>query len=173
MRLGWVVALLLVVGGGCSRSDQTVELKPAFSDDTVVGHLRPSWSATGRERVADGERQHELVVRVDAVNQLAEPLYLRLTSLRLVGPDGPIQADQTRAECALPPGTTDGVVQASMWVPNLDGIRGAEVDYFSVPLSERGRAFYREFLLRQRPGDTAAIDAEIAGYAAAPACAAP
>jgi len=39
-----------------------------------------------------------------------------------------------------------------------------------VPLSERGRAFYREFLLRQRPDAAAQIDAELAAYASAPPC---
>jgi hypothetical protein len=173
MRAGWVIAMLLLIGGGCARSDQTVELKPAFSNDTVVGQLRPTWSPSGAERNADGVRQQRIMLRVDAVNQLADSLYLRLSKIRLVGPDGPISADETRTECALPPGTTDSVLQTSVWVPvaSLDAIRGVEVDYFAVPLSQRGRAFYREFLLHQRPTDGAAIDAEIATYTAAPVCA--
>jgi hypothetical protein len=173
MRAGWVVALLLVIGGGCARSDRTVELKPAFSNDTVVGLLRPTWSSSGEQRAAGGERQQRLILRVDAVNQLSDPIYLRLSNLRLVGPDMPIPADQAGVECALPPGATEGLIQAVAWVPiqRLGDIRGVEVDYFAVPLSPRGRAFYREFLLRQRPSDGAAIDQEIATYSAAPLCA--
>jgi len=33
-----------------------------------------------------------------------------------------------------------------------------------VPLNERGRALYREWLLERRPEQRAAIDAEIAAY---------
>ena len=163
---------MLLAGGGCARLDQTVELKPAFSDDTVVGQLRPTWTVSGEERDTDSGRQRRLILRVDAINRLAEPVYLRLSGLRLVDPGAPIPADAARAECALPPGTTDGVLQAIVWTPvaHLDDIRGVEVDYFAVPLSQRGRAFYREFLLQQRPTDAAAIDAVIATYAAAPVC---
>ena len=113
-----------------------------------------------------------MALRIDVHNRLAGPFYLRLRGVHLVGVDAALAAD---AECSVSPGTTTGVVEGAVWVPatQMPAVRGVHVDAFAVPLSERGRAFYREFLLRQRPGDAAAIDAELAAYAAAPPCQVP
>ena len=48
-------------------------------------------------------------------------------------------------------------------------IKDFRVADHAVPLSDPGRALYREWQLQGRPGAAAEIDAEIARYAAAPA----
>jgi hypothetical protein len=174
MARRWCGVLLVLICAACTRSNRPIELKPAFSDDTVVGELRPSWSVTSDERGNGNGLERRVAVRVDAVNQLSDKLYVRLTKLRLVGPNGPIRIDDATVACALASGETPALLQGSSWIPtaDIDRLRALQVDQFTVPLSQRGRAFYREFLLMQRPSDSVAIDAEIATYAAAPACAA-
>jgi hypothetical protein len=170
---GWWVVGCLLLGAACSRSSDTIELKPAFSDQTVVGELTASWRPDGESRVAagDGGTEQRVAFRIDAHNRLSEPIYLRLHDVGLIAP-GASPAAGAPFECTLRPGTTAAIVQGTAWIASglVADIRGVRVDAFTVPLSERGRAFYREFLLRQRPGDAEAIDAEIAVYAAAPRC---
>jgi hypothetical protein len=168
-RRCWLVLALLPLAA-CARSSGTAELKAAFSDDTVVGALEASWQKDGEAREGNGPA-HRLAFRVDATNRLSAPVYLRLREFRLLGPWGKVGAGGA-IDCALAPGTTVGVMRGTVWLPaaQAGSVRGFEVDRFVLPLSERGRAFYREFLLRQRPGDAAEIDAEIGRYAAAPPC---
>ena len=170
----WVALLVLLAAAGCKRSSGSIDLMPPFSDDTVVGQLTATWVDTGRERTSDtqGSRQHQVSVRIDARNRLSDPLYIRLRNLRLIATGGPVAAPEATAACTLAPGITTGVVKGRVWLPasEADSVRSFEIDHVAVPLSERGRAFYREFLLRQRPNDAAAIDAELAAFAAAPAC---
>jgi hypothetical protein len=165
----WCLLVLLLGCLGCSRAEQTIDLKAAFSDETVVGELRPIWTASGEERDSPTGRERRMTLRVDAVNRLSDPVYLRLSNLRLSA--GKESIAPTATACALPPGRTEKVVQVDAWVAvGADERPTIAVDYLAVPLSERGRAFYREFLLQQRPSDAAAIDAEIATYATAPQC---
>jgi len=172
-RCAWLVATLLACAG-CTRSSGSVELLAAFSDDSVVGQLTARWDESGEERAGatpDG-RDCKMTFHVDALNRLSDRLYLRLRDFRLIGRDGTHGAGEAGVECALAPGTTDRVLAGVSWVPcnEAGAIRGFRVDHFAVPLSERGQSFYREFLRRQRPTDSAAIDAEIAAFAAAPTC---
>ena len=172
--MGWwrALALVLLASAGCARSESTVELMAPFSDDTEVGQLSAKWIPSGAERTHAGVTERELIVRVDAVNRLADRLYLRVRGLRLIGPSGPLPAGDAGTECALAPGVTRAVLSGRVWVAEAetDAIRGFQVDRLAVPLSQRGRAFYREFLLSQRPAAAAAIDAELDAYAAAPPC---
>jgi len=165
--------VLVLAAAGCTRSHGTVELMAPFSDDTVVGELTAAWHDAGEWRLANGPDtpQRKVVFRIDAVNRLSDRLYLRLRDFRLLAGGEAIDSAAT-AECTLAPGTTEGVVAGTLWVPAglAQRIGGFQIDRFAVPLSERGRAFYREFLLLQRPGAAAAIDAELAAYAAAPPC---
>ena len=150
-----------------------MELLAAFSDDTVVGEIDARWTDSGDRRdVATGAAEHKLTFRVDVVNRLADPLYLRLRHFRLLLADGPREDSTAEVECALAPGTTPAVLSGAIWVTGeaAAAVRGFQVDALAVPLSERGRAFYREFLLGQRPGAAAAIDAELAAEAAAAPC---
>lgn len=163
--------MALVALAGCARSSDTIDLMAAFSDDTIVGELTASWHDGGEERQSGDVKERRLAYRVDAHNRLSDPVYLRLRRFRLLGGDGPVPIGDT-VECALQPGTTAGLLDGSVWVPvpQATAIRRMRVEQFAVPLSERGRAFYRQFLLQQRPDDAVAIDAEIAAYMAAPRC---
>ena len=162
---------MLVLAAGCARSEQTIDLKAAFSDETIVGHLRVAWRA-GQERSGADGAQRAVTVRIDAANLLGDRLYLRLSGPRLIGPQAPIGLAPTPDACTLAAHGASTVLQATAWVPAADApsIRGVAVERLAVPLSERGRAFYREFLLRQRGGPAATIDAELDAYAGAPPC---
>lgn len=168
-------AALLALWLGCSRSERTIELKAPFSDDTVVGLLTARWRETGVERPAgmNGAAEREVAFTVDVDNRLADPLYVRLGDAQLIGQGGTIPTADAGVSCALAPGRTSDVLHGSAWVPapQAAGVRDFRVRYFVLPLSERGRAFYREFLLGQRPNDAAAIDAEVQTYLNAPPCA--
>jgi hypothetical protein len=159
---------------GCARSERTIELKPVFSDETVVGEVRAHWAETGAQRsVGDaGAAEREVGYRLDASNRLTEPLYLRVTDLRLIGQGGAIPTAAAPVACQLAPGRGQVLVRGSVWVPatQASGVRDAQAKLFVLPLSERGRAFYREFRLGQRPRDAAAIDAELETYGSAPPC---
>jgi hypothetical protein len=173
--VGWLrMAPLVLLCAGCTRSQGTIELLAPFSDDTVVGQITASWHAVGDARggEAAGADVREVAFHIDATNRLSEPLYLRLRDFRLVAGDGTAAASSATAGCALPPGTTPGVLSGTLSMPaaQASSIRGFRLDHFALPLSERGRAFYREFLLEQRPDQAAAIDTELAVYVSAPAC---
>jgi hypothetical protein len=116
-----------------------------------------------------------VTVRIAAVNLLADRLYLRLDGLRLVGASEPIELAVAPTACTLPAHGTSTVLQTTTSLPAAvaAAIRGVDVEPLAVPLSERGRAFYREFLLRKRGGPVAAIDAELDAYAAVPPCPSP
>jgi hypothetical protein len=139
----------------------------AFSTDSRVGRLTATWSSTAA--AGSGERaQGPVDYRVDVLNQLAEPLFVRLRDFRLLNGGAVLARGADEVACLAPPGQTAGVLRGTVLAAGAPD--GFEVERFAVPLSERGRSFYREFLLRQRPGDAAAIDAEIAAFAAAPRC---
>src|SRR5262245_22198806 len=107
--------LVLLLGClGCSRSEQIMDLKAAFSDETEVGELRPIWTASGEERDSPSGRERRMTLRLDGVNRLSAPVYLRLSNLRLSAGNGSIAP--TATACTLPPGHTDKVVQTEAWV---------------------------------------------------------
>ncbi len=163
------VALTLQCAG-CTRSSGRIELLAAFSDDTVVGELGATWSdASPPDRSAQTGRQ--VHVRVQASNHLADRLYVELRAFRLVTADGNAVV-VGNAACALAPQASGVVLEGDAWLPGGAGnpVRGFRVDPLAVPLSDRGVAFYREFLLAQRPGAAADIDRVLAAYAAAPPC---
>jgi len=169
------LALLLGAALGCARSGGSIDLLPPFSDDTVVGTLKASWHDTGRQRVADaaGAVQHEVMVRVDAQNRLSDRLYVALGALRLRVPSGSVEVAEASTTCSLAPGNTPTLLAGRVWLPaaEADRIRGFQIDHLAVPLSQRGLAIYREYLLGQHRGDPPAIDSELAALGAAPPCA--
>jgi hypothetical protein len=166
-----ILAFALSACAGCTRSEQIIELKAAFSDATVVAELRPLWTATGEDRAGAQGMERRFILHIDAVNRLSEPIHLRLSDLRVNGGNAAV-GTRGLAACALAPGLTRNVMQTDVWLPaEAAAARAIEIDSFALPLSERGRAFYREFLLQRRPDAAAAIDAEIAAAAAVPACA--
>jgi len=172
---GPVRAVLLLLLIGCSRSQRTIELKRPFSDDTIVGTLTAQWNETGIARPAgvSGAAEREVAFQIDVDNRLTDPLYVRFREAQLVGQGGVIPTADASVACTLAPGHTADVLHGSAWVPatQAGGVRDFRIKYFVLPLSERGRAFYREFLLGQRPNDAASIDAELQTYAAAAPCA--
>jgi hypothetical protein len=163
--------VVLALSAGCSRSEpraeQVTELKPVFSDETVVGELRSTWQA-GTE---SGDGQRVLRLRIEVVNQLADDLYLRLRDVQVLGPNGALPVAAAVDGCILPGNARQPLIEATIAMPAADAaaVSGISVDSLSVPLSERGRAFHREFLRRRR-ATLEEIDAELDGYAAAPPC---
>ena len=143
----------------CTRSNRPIELKPAFSDDTVVGELRPSWSVTSDERGNGNGLERRVAVRVDAVNQLSDRLYVRLTKLRLIGPNGPLR-DRRSVECTLAPGDTKGLLEGSALdtgCGHRDSARPPGGSVHRAAQRARPRVLSRVPSL-QRPQDTVAID---------------
>jgi hypothetical protein len=172
--VAWRLVAALVLAG-CARGQSSLPLLAAFSDESRVGRITATWVATGLPHPATGggPAQRELRYSVDLLNESAEPVFVRLRDFRvLAGTAEAARAGETVA-CALRPGPNPGVLHGTLWVGDdrLAALNGFDLNRFAVPLSERGRAFYREFLLGQRPGDATAIDAEIATYTSAPACA--
>ncbi len=154
------LALLIVTLSSCRRAEPGIELIAAFSAESRVGRLTATWHDVGSGHVE---------YRVEVVNQLADPLYIRLGGFTLQRGGTAVGHAADQSACVAPAGATVSPLAGQMTV---DGgpADGFEVERFALPLSERGRSFYREYLLQRRPGDTAAIDAEIAAYARAPAC---
>jgi hypothetical protein len=149
-----------------------MELLAAFSDDTVVGDLSATWTdAPAADRSAQPDRP--VHVRVQASNRLGDRLYVELREFRLVTADGNAVALGSAA-CTLAPEASGVMLERDVWIPGSasNSIRGFRVDPLAVPLSARGRAFYREFLLAQRPGTADEIDSLLAGYTASAPCAA-
>ena len=180
--LGWRWLLpalaLLPVLAACSQGDEGVELTAPFNAETEVADVTAIWTNSGQERTTAGEtalKEPEVRVRyrVDVRNRLKGRLFVHLANFRLMDDQGKeLSSDTQSAECTVGAGTTEGVLDGAVWVPKsaIDKTKEFRVDHFSVPLSARGRALYRQYLLERRPGAAAAIDAELARYVAAPPC---
>ena len=148
------VGLLVPLLSGCRKAEPGEPLLAAFSSQSVVGRLNATWTKDA--------------YAVKVANRLAEPLYVRLSGFRLLAGDRVVAQAEQSAACVVNGGDEATVLLGQFHAaPDADGF---EVDRFAVPLSERGRAFYREFALQKRPGDAAAIDTEIASFAAARPC---
>jgi hypothetical protein len=177
-QVSLLVAFAATSLAGCSRDHDAVVLTAPFNEETKLGALTAVWKPTGQERsFADASRlkepEVELRYRVDARNDMKDPIYIRLGGFELLSKEGlAIAKDDRRVECTVPPGRTEGALSGSIWVAkkSVDQAARFNVARFSAPLSERGRSLYREWLLQARPGDEKAIDAELGAYASAPAC---
>ena len=172
------VLLAMVLVAGCSRDRNAVMLTAPFNDSTKIGQLTAVWEDAGDERAfAGGTRLAEPEVRfrfrVDAQNRLGDRLFVRLGNFQLVDATGlGLAAADASIACALSAGTTEGVLSGDVWVPKrtAKNVAGFRISHFAVPLSDRGRSLYREWLLQGRAQDAAQIDSEIGRYAAAPPC---
>jgi hypothetical protein len=169
-------ALILLVG--CPGDATRVYVTAPFNEETELAEVRAVWRNTGEERAfAEASRLAEAQVRfqykVDVRNLLEHALYLRLGSFELVDDDrlSLAKADD-QVQCVLGAGKSEALLEGAIWVPKrwAKKVTGFRLDRFGVPLSDRGRAMYRQWLLQSRPEDAAVIDAELARYAAAPPC---
>jgi hypothetical protein len=171
-------SLLLVLTAGCNRDGGKIILNPPFDGKAKVGEVTATWQATGEERAfAEGRKlatpEVRLQYRVDLRNRLADKMFLRLADFRLTNKSGAeLGKDTARVECVLAVGDSSGVLRGDVWVPkdSADDVDGFGLTHLAIPLSEIGQGHYREWMLQGRKGDAASVDAEIAGYAAAPAC---
>jgi hypothetical protein len=176
----WLILVVAVASAGCSRDGNKVILTPPFNDGTKIGEVSAQWENTGEERAfADGRKldmpEVRFQYRVNVRNRLQDKVFVRLGGFRLVNEAGSeMGKSAARIECVLSVGDTPGLLRGDVWVParGVRDVSGFGVTHFAVPLSERGRALYREWALQGRKSDAAAVDAEIGAYAAAPACAA-
>lgn len=170
--------LLLAVAAGCNRDEGKVILNPPFDAKAKVGEVTATWQATGEERAfADGRKlaapQVRLQYQVNVRNRLSDKMFVRLSDLRLTNKSGvELGKDAAHVECVLRVGDSPGVLRGEVWVAKdaAGDVSGFALTHFVVPLSEIGQGHYREWMLQGRKGDAASVDAEITGYAAAPAC---
>ena len=161
----------------CSHDD-TIKLAAPFNENTIVGEVSAVWNNTAEERgFAGGDRLKEPEVRfryrLDVRNKLGDKLFVRLGGFELVGENAlPLGSDQASVQCVLGTGATPAILEGDAWIPKriAGSVKAFQVSHLAVPLSDRGRALYREWLLQGRPGAAAEVDAEIGRYAAAPAC---
>ncbi|MBI1814587.1 MAG: hypothetical protein HYR72_06395 [Deltaproteobacteria bacterium] len=172
------LAFALAFGFGCSRDGESVPVVAPFNAESKIGEVTAVWQNTSEERAfADGTRLPEPQVRfqyrAEVHNRLHDKVFVRLTNFQLTDTQGlALATSPATVACALAGDATVAVLAGELWVPKngVDAVRRFSVSPFVVPLSERGRALYREWLLQGRTDKAAAVDAEIAGYAAAPAC---
>jgi hypothetical protein len=181
MTTGRAVGLALLLLGplaGCGRNRNTVRLVAPFDQDVTLGEVTATWDKSGEERAfAGGTRLREPEVRfqyrLDVRNRLGDKLFVRLARFQLVGPNGlGLATDPASVECTLSAGNARAILSGEVWIPKskAEQARGFQVMHFAVPLNERGRALYREWLLQGRPQRSGDVDSEIARYAAAPPC---
>lgn len=178
MRPAAAAIALLLIGSGCRRAPEGMPLT-APGDDTRLGTVSASWQTTEEERgFANAARLDEPEVRVryrvDVHNADDAKLFVRLEAFELVDEKGMTVATAAeRLECTLGAGTAAGALAGDVWVPkrDLDRVHDFRVRRFAAALDDDGRARYRAWLLQGRPGDTEAIDQEIARQAAAKLCA--
>ena len=179
---GYLRAALIVVGAsilcGCWRDSDGVYVTAPFNDQTKLAEIEAVWRNTGEERAfADATRLAEPEVRfqyrVDVVNRLEDRLYVRIGNLELVDADSlSLGSAAEKINCVLDAGKTEALLDGSVWIPKRAAKKVADfrLERYGVPLSERGRAMYREWLLQTRPGEEAEIDADLTRYANTSPC---
>jgi hypothetical protein len=160
LRRGALCGVFLLALLGCRGEEPGEPLLAAFSGESRVGRLQASWGSAAA-------KQGTVRYRVEVRNQLADSLYVRLERFRVLDGTTVVGAADEAVGCIVPAHGAATVLKGAIDLAAA-GDR-FEVERFAVPLSERGRTFYREYRLRQRAEPTA-IDAEIAAYAAAPEC---
>lgn len=178
--LGLGLAIALAVLAGCTRDGgEGVPLAAPFDEVRVFGTVTAAWQATDEERAfAGGVRLAAPEVRVryrlDVETELEDKAFIRLSGFTLVDEDGHALGDPApeTVACTLGSGRLERVLAGDVWIPEsaVARINGFRVERLAVPLSERGRGLYHAWRLEGRPDAAPAVDAEIAGYAAAPPC---
>jgi len=175
---GLLVAVCSLPLSGCWRDADGVYVAAPFNERTKLAQVEAVWRNTGEERAfADATRLDEPQVRfqyqVDVENRLEDRLYLHLGKLELLDDERlSLGTASEEVTCVLDTGKTESLLEGNVWVAKRSAkkVSGFRLERFGVPLSERGRAMYREWLLQSRPGEERAIDAELTEYANAPPC---
>lgn len=175
---GFVAVSSAILLAGCWGDSDGMYVTAPFNHETELAELSATWQESDEERAfAEGSRlerpQVRFQYRVDVHNLLDDKLYLQLGKLELLDDSRlSMGAATEEVRCVLGAGKKEAILEGSVWVPKDSArkVKAFRVDRLGVPLSERGRAMYREWLLQGRPEDGAAIDAEIVAYAAAPPC---
>jgi len=170
--------LMLVFLVGCRRDTSKIDLVAPFDDGRVLAEVRATWSPGAEKRTFAGgrrlkETEQRFQYKVDVRNRQSDKLLVRLDTFALIDKAGlEIGRDETRVECVLSADGADALLSGEVWLPEraAKDVHGFAVGHSAVPLDDKGRAFYRDWLLKGRPGATAEVDAEIARDAAAPAC---
>jgi hypothetical protein len=173
------VFLVIIALAACQRADEGVFLVAPFNPQAKLGKVEAVWRETGEERNSGGgvrlpEPEARFQYRVDVRNRLRSPIFVRLSDFAFTSEDGvDLGGDESRRECVTVPGLNEAALTGEVWVRKslAPGVKGFRVSTFAVPLSDRGRALYREWLLQRRTRDAEEIDAEIRGYLNAPPCA--
>jgi hypothetical protein len=161
---------------GCWRDSTRLYVTAPFNEETELAEIRAVWRNTGEERNFNESSRLDEVrfqYKVDVHSRLEHRIYLQLGGFELLDDDRlSLGRSDESVKCVLGPGDTEAVLEGSVWVPkrSVKRVASFRLDRFGVPLSNPGRAMYREWLLQNRPGEDAAIDSEMARYAAAPAC---
>lgn len=171
-----VLVLVAILGAGCQSEDSERHLVAPFESQTKVAELNAVWTRTGETRPAEGDpaaSELRLRYRLMGRNLLQEGLYVRLSEFQFIDERGrTVAKDAASAECVLRGRSSAQLMEGSVWLPSTgaDKVTSFRVESFAVPLSDRGRALYREWRLQREPLNAARIDAEIARYASVPEC---
>jgi len=158
-----VALLLLLATASCRRAEQGTFVTAPFNDATRLARIDARWQVTPTG----------LHFQIRVENRLADRLFVRLAQPSFRDADGNrLGGSDVARECVLPPHSSGLVLDGDVPLSAADANRVAwfDVERFGVPLSDRGRGIYREFLLQQRVRSPTEIDAELTGYAAAPPC---
>lgn len=166
-RVGLGTLLLTLLLAACRGREDGLFIVAPFNDETKIAAVQASWRPIGDPSGAPDRVSYE--VRVE--NRLADRLYVRLEDFALKDAAGrTIARGQTKRACVLAPHAAQVVLKGELSLPPGVGIAAFDVARFGVPLSERGRGIYREFVLQSPVKTPAAVDAEIAAYMSAEPC---
>jgi len=167
-RAAWVAIIGLTAS--CHRGGERLYVTAPFNDEVRIADVTAEWRSVPG---GDDAAEDHLSFAVHVENRLADRLYVRLEGLALL--------DAAGKPLAAPPEERGCVVAAKATATPLSGmvdvapagaaaITSFRVHRFGVPLSERGRGIYREFLLQSQKFTAAEVDAEIDGYLRSPDC---
>ena len=141
-----------------------------FNEETTIATVMASWETQPAAAGASEENVH-FVARVS--NRLADRLYVRLDNFELTDASGaPVVSSPLRRGCIVAANADSVVLSGDLRLRRGSAARiaGFRVERFGVPLSERGRSIYREFLLQSEKFTAAQVDGEIQGYLNAESC---
>lgn len=168
-RVFGLAAVGLLFAAGCHRSEPGLFVTAPFNDETKIAKVEAHWQAAGAAS-PEGETLH---YEVRVANKLADRLFVRLGTFALTDARGTVLASGGDERSCVVPASADVVVltgDIALSPGAAARVADFRVSRFGVPLSERGRAIYREFLLQSEKYTEPQVDAEIATYMRAAPC---